>query len=186
MELEQAKKIASTVLNAIKPYCSRGVVAGSIRREKPLVKDIEIVAICKDYRKLYETLGRYGKFIKPGTQEIIEWAPKPNAKYVRMLLNEGIKLDLFLANEDNWGGILVLRTGSGSDEEGNPYGGFSSGIFSKWKEVSGGGRSVNGQFMTPEGKVYPLREEKDVFEILGIEWVEPKNRTSRSAIKPRG
>lgn len=45
MQLAQAKTIAEGLVEAFKPYCRRVQIAGSIRRERPEVKDIEIVAV---------------------------------------------------------------------------------------------------------------------------------------------
>jgi DNA polymerase/3'-5' exonuclease PolX len=49
----EARRIADSLLEAISPHCVRAEVAGSIRRKKPVVKDLEIVAIAKcDERSL--------------------------------------------------------------------------------------------------------------------------------------
>jgi DNA polymerase/3'-5' exonuclease PolX len=37
--------IAGRIVEALRPYCERIEIAGSLRREKPMVGDIEIVAI---------------------------------------------------------------------------------------------------------------------------------------------
>lgn len=49
MQYLEAKKIADDVLEQIRPHCFRAEIAGSIRRLKPEVKDIEIVAIPKPF-----------------------------------------------------------------------------------------------------------------------------------------
>ncbi len=55
-------------------------------------------------------------WIKPGTQEIIPWEPKPDGKYWRATLvgpgKEMVKLDLFLTRPQNWGIIYLIRTGA--------------------------------------------------------------------------
>lgn len=188
MEYELARALAVKLVEALKTSdsCLRVAVAGSVRRQKPEVKDVELVVITKDYDKLFAALSPFGRFIKPGTSEIVDWPPKQGARYLRMLLSEGIKLDLFIAHEANWGGILMLRTGAAADDTGNIYAGFGPGILSLWKRKSGGGRMVQGQFVRPDNTVIPLYEEKDVFNILDIEYVDPVNRTSRKAIKKRG
>ncbi|GAI23919.1 unnamed protein product [marine sediment metagenome] len=43
MELERAQKIASEVITRLAPYCKKIEVAGSVRRRKPRVKDIDFV-----------------------------------------------------------------------------------------------------------------------------------------------
>lgn len=185
MDLKKAFVIASRLVNLASPACSRVEIAGSIRREKPDVKDIELVAIVNDYVTLFERLKSAGKFIKPGVPEVIEWAPKPNAKYVRMMLLEGIKLDLFIANPDNWGALYCMRTGSGVGPDGNPFSGFVPQMFKQWKKVSGGGRMSGCQPTMPDGLQLSTPEEIDFFELCGVEWVEPKCRLDRKAVKVR-
>ena len=47
MKLQEAKTIAQTVKKVLTPYCDRIEIAGSIRRRKPIVHDIDIVLIEK-------------------------------------------------------------------------------------------------------------------------------------------
>ncbi len=49
MLYEQALEIAERTKALLAPHCERIEIAGSIRRKKPHVKDIEIVAIPKSY-----------------------------------------------------------------------------------------------------------------------------------------
>jgi len=48
MDLEKAKAIADEVVRRLGPYCTKIEVAGSIRRRKPWVKDVDIVLIPSD------------------------------------------------------------------------------------------------------------------------------------------
>ena len=183
MDLKRALTIATNIVHSMQPACSRVEIAGSIRREKPNVKDIEIVAIVDDYALLYERLATFGKFIKPGVPEVIEWAPKTNAKYVRMLIEDSIKLDLFIANVDNWGALYCMRTGSGVGPDGNPFSGFVPRMFKQWKKVSGGGRMSGCQPTMPDGLQLATPEEIDFFDLCGVEWIEPKFRVDGKAMK---
>ncbi len=47
MQLDKALEIAEKTKELLAPYCERIEIAGSIRRKKPEVKDIELVAIPK-------------------------------------------------------------------------------------------------------------------------------------------
>lgn len=183
MELIQARHIADRLVRVINDSASRVEVAGSVRRRKANVKDIEVVAIVRDYARLYNDLAAHGRFIKPGVPDIIDWPPKHGAKYVRMLLNDGIKLDLFIANPDNWGALLCMRTGSATDTNGSVFGGFIPAMFKRWKKVSGGGKMSGCQPMMPDGTLLSVPEERDFFELCGIEWVEPELRLDAKAIK---
>ncbi len=51
MRFEKAYSIAERVMKLLKPFCDRIEIAGSLRREKEEVKDIEIVAIPKSNRE---------------------------------------------------------------------------------------------------------------------------------------
>lgn len=181
MELVTAKQIADSIVEAIGPACTRAHVAGSIRRQKPEVKDIEIVAIVNDYDELYKQLAPFGRFIKPGVPDIIDWPPKAKARYVRMLVNESVKLDLFVANPSNFGALFAMRTGSGIGPNGTL--GFIPGLFSAWKKKSGGGRMVNCMPTTPDKVSIPVPEEEDFFKLCGVEWVPPEMRRSARDVK---
>lgn len=181
MELSIAKEKAEAIVDAIQSSCIRAHVAGSIRRLKPEVKDIEIVAIVKDYDELYAQLGSFGRFIKPGVPDIIDWPPRKNAKYIRMLIDESIKLDMFVATSENFGALFAMRTGSGVGPNGTL--GFIPGIFGAWKRKSGGGRMVNCMPTTPEKVSIPVPEEEDFFRLCGVEWVPPEMRRSARDVK---
>jgi len=184
MDINLAKPFADQVLTDLRPHCHRAEIAGSVRRMKANVKDIELVAQVRDWEPAFRALEKWGYFIKPGCPEITPWAPKANARYLRMMLNNGLKLDLFITSPENWGALFMMRTGSGVGPDGNPFEGFVPGMFSRWKKVSGGGRMIGGHPTLPDGRKVIVREESDYFRICGVQWVEPEERTSRSSIKP--
>ncbi|GAH36680.1 unnamed protein product, partial [marine sediment metagenome] len=66
MELERARVIANIVVKAIAPYCQKIEVAGSIRRRKPIVKDIDLVVIARDRWNLDLALMRMGNYKMSG------------------------------------------------------------------------------------------------------------------------
>ncbi len=183
MRLEEARVIADRLADAVRPAVRRVEVAGSVRRKKPVVKDIELVAVVSDYDELYRRLAPHGRFIKPGVPDVVDWPPKKGAKYVRMFLNEDVKLDLFIANRDNWGGIMVLRTGSGVGPDGNVYTGFGPAMLARWKRVSKGGKMSGGQPMLPDGTLIPVPEEEDFFRLCEAQWVPPEERIDSKAVK---
>ena len=183
MELVEARALADRVLATMRSTCSRCEIAGSVRREKPIVKDIEIVAIVESYDDLFEAIRQHGRFIKPGVPDVIDWEPKVDAKYLRVILNEGIKLDLFIATPDNWAGIFLMRTGSGVGSNGSPFSGFIPGMFSRFKKLSKGGKMIGGIPTMPSGEQLLLAEEEDFFELLEMNFVPPKERTDRKVIK---
>ena len=183
MELSIASHIANRIASDVANHCDRIQVAGSIRRMKPNVKDVEIVAVVSDYDRLYDSLRAHGRFIKPSVPDIIDWEPKRGAKYIRMLLNEEIKLDFFVATPLNWGALLCMRTGSASGPDGNTFNGFIPRMFQRWKKVSGGGKMSNCMPTTPTGEQIAVSEEADFFKLLEVKWVEPVDRIDARAVR---
>lgn len=161
MNYTQAKSIADRIVEELRPHCERIEIAGSIRRKKSDVKDIEIVAIPKPYEVgLFET----------GIATVVNKWPKVKGelpcKYTQRILPEGIKLDLFFAEPGNWGLILAIRTGSA---------GFSHKVLAtSW--VKAGYKSVDGYLYDNAGHRYYTREEKDLFRRIGLDYVEPELR----------
>lgn len=59
ISLETAQKVAEAVVKKLSPYCERLAVAGSIRRRRPRVHDIDMVVIPSDiWNFMHEFRGR--------------------------------------------------------------------------------------------------------------------------------
>jgi DNA polymerase/3'-5' exonuclease PolX len=180
MELQKAAALAQNIIETMRPYCQRVEVGGSIRREKPDVKDIEIICIPK-WNEQFNLLGEVStrtnllmewaeslddiNWIKPGTSEVVEWHVKPEGKYWRGILPDyQIKLDLFIAEPSNYGLIKMIRTGSSE---------FSRQAVTKlWSK---GLQSRDGHLWRNRERV-ECREEEDFFALAGIDWIEPRER----------
>lgn len=183
MKLHLAQNLAERIIETMQPYCQRVAFAGSIRRQKPEVKDIEIVAIPNfgDPKDLFGDERRNLLFdwaqqverddrihwIKPGTDEVIRWHVKEDGKYWRgWLVKAEIKLDLFLTTPDTWGITYLIRTGSAD---------FNARVFGK--EAQRFGHSFrDGKLFDKFNRELKCPEEIDVFRHLGILWKEPQDR----------
>jgi len=183
IDLYEAQIIADKVRQYISPAMTRVEVAGSIRRQKDVVGDIEICGIPDDREKLIKLLGDVGQHIKPGVPGVVPWEPKTAAKYLRVRLEEGMNLDVFLASPQNWGGLFMMRTGSGASPDGNPFHGFVPAIFQRWKKLSGGGRMTDCMPTMPTGEQLWIPEEQDFFDLLEMNFVPPEQRITKGAIK---
>ncbi len=160
MQYEKALKIAESVLAQLSPHCERIEIAGSIRRKKPEVKDIEIVAIPKPY----ET-GLFANGIVPIVEQWQKVKGELPCKYTQRVLPEGIKLDLFFATRENWGLIFAIRTGSAE---------YSHKVLgSAWVKK---GYHSNGGYLYAGNQRITVLEEKDLFERIGVDYVEPEIR----------
>ena len=183
IELAEARRIADKVVDHIFASMARVEVAGSIRRQKPVVGDIEIVGIPGNREKLIKLLEEVGQHIKPGVPGVVPWSPKVSAKYLRVRLEEGMNLDVFLGTPENWGGLFMMRTGSGVGPTGNSFDGFIPGAFKRWKTLSGGGRMTDCMPTMPDGTQLWIPEEQDFFDLLEMDFVPPEQRTSKNVIK---
>jgi len=156
MTLLQAQEIAISVVQKLRPFCNRIEIAGSIRRQRPEVGDIEVVLIPNPSKlyDLYEAVNSWQKV-----------KGKVGGKYTQRILPEGIKLDIFMCQESNWGNIYAVRTGSAE---------FSHQILARgW--VKAGYRS-DGGFLYKGDERICVREEKDLFDLICVQYVEPEFR----------
>jgi DNA polymerase/3'-5' exonuclease PolX len=167
MNLNQATEIAERIRAQLAPFCERIEIAGSIRRRKPEVGDIEIVCI----PKTWETGMFFGgdTIVDPGFCSLVNRWPavkgKPTGKYTQRLLPEGVALDIFITRPENWGLIFAIRTGSAD---------FSHHILAtSWCRA--GYHSING-ILYKDGQTHPVREERELFNLIGLPWVEPWER----------
>ena len=160
MELYKALKIAKKVKSILAPHCERIEIAGSIRRKKSNVKDIEIVAIPKPF----ET----GLFESGIATVVNKWDKVKGelpCKYTQRILPDGIKLDLFFAERGNWGLIYAIRTGSAE---------YSHKVLAtEW--VKRGYKSEGGYLLFNDRKILVL-EEEDLFKRIGVPFVEAEFR----------
>ncbi|MBI4305171.1 MAG: hypothetical protein HY678_02530 [Chloroflexi bacterium] len=118
--LGQAQVIAWGVEIELRPYCERIEIAGSIRRRKETIGDVEIVCIPKAGRvDLFGTVlsdqitdylasqiggGRCEK--RPNIRGITTFGPAN-----KLLLYGGFPVDVFSTTVRNWGMSMFIRTG---------------------------------------------------------------------------
>lgn len=99
MELERAQRIANEVIKRLSPYCKKIEVAGSIRRRKPQVNDIDLVLIPNDLWNLHPELMKLGQL-------------KMSGKKIMRVMIGSTQVDIYVADEATWATLLLIRTGS--------------------------------------------------------------------------
>lgn len=157
---QEALKQANEVIELLSPHCSKINLAGSIRRKKSMVKDIEIVCIPLPYEVgLFES----------GIATIINRWEKVKGelpcKYTQRILPSGIKLDLFIANEQNYGFQLAIRTGSAD---------YSHRVLG-YAWTTRGLKSIDG-ILTKAGIPIPTPTEQDFFNLIKVPFTSPELR----------
>jgi DNA polymerase/3'-5' exonuclease PolX len=102
MNLPQAVEVAVKYRNLLSPWCERIEIAGSIRRRKPEVKDIEIVCVPKSVHLI------------PFVTTVKQWYKikgEPTGRYTQRGLYESINLDLFMPQKKDFIRQFAIRTG---------------------------------------------------------------------------
>lgn len=177
MNLQKAAQVAAGFRDELEPFCERIEIAGSVRRRKPLVKDIEMVAIPKleIRRNLFgEEMERVNRMeeIFPEMRANGCVFSKNGERYKQIYspLDE-LVLDLFIVLPPaQWGVIFTIRTGPAD---------FSRKIVT---QRSKGGLLpddywvANGCAANGDG-VVPMPEETDFFRLLGIDFISPELRS---------
>ncbi len=97
--LERAEKVAGEVVKRLSPHCKKIEVAGSIRRRKSWVQDIDLVLIPSDLWGLHREISGLGQVRMSGM------------KIMRVMVGD-IQVDVYIADENTWATLLLIRTGS--------------------------------------------------------------------------
>jgi DNA polymerase/3'-5' exonuclease PolX len=179
-----ALPIAQAIRALLSPCCVRIEIAGSLRRGRPTVGDIELVYVPRfgpqpaglellpDERTTcnladaciagLETAGMLERRKNSKGQTTFG----PVNKFMRHV-ESGIPIDLFATSEACWHNYLVCRTG-GVDTN------FSIAVAAqargwKWTPYGPG-------FSHPSGLFHPVTSERDVFDYVGLPYSEPVDR----------
>ena len=97
--LERAQKVAVAIVKRLSPYCQKIEVAGSIRRRKPWVNDVDLVLIPNDLWNLHHNIMGLGPVKMSGS------------KIMRVMVGD-IQVDIYFATPETWATLLLIRTGS--------------------------------------------------------------------------
>jgi DNA polymerase/3'-5' exonuclease PolX len=176
-----ALKVAKELCDLMKPLCERLVVAGSLRRRKPEVGDVEILFIPQFVTVpdgLFDSkqVSRVDALLEVlmGNPKIIDQRRNVNGSVMWGVKNKlavhvasGIPVDFFAATEANWFNYLVCRTGGA--ENNTLIASTAQAKRWKWNPYGEG-------FTDERGNLVPVKSEREVFDLLGMEYKEPWER----------
>lgn len=149
-DLEYAQSIAEKIQKELSEISIKSEIAGSIRRKKTQVRDVDIVVLWSERADEYCRL---------------KWGLQKNGKPKRSGIVDEITVELYPATEDSWG--PSLQTWTGSKE-------FNISLRAKAKRM-GCMLSQNG-FKDKEGKLIAFKTEQEMFEYLEEPYLEPSQR----------
>ena len=181
---EAALAVARELTVALTPLCERMIFAGSLRRLKPEVGDIEVVFIPKieAHPDPDDLLGHLiptslvdawlAGEIKAGRMERrrnVNGSPLwgPVNKLARHMAS-GIGVDFFQADRRNWYSLLVCRTGSAESNTRICNAAIERGL--RWDMYAGLRDRLSGVL------VFEPASERALFERVGLPYLEPKDR----------
>ena len=160
LALKEAEKLANQVKSAVSAHCDQIEIAGSIRRQKPLVHDIDFVAVAKsdtEWKKISEELKRMkAKQNCSGSSIIKAYLPLQNGLF---------QVDFYRAKPSTFGIHLLIRTGSA--EHNMWLAGYA---------ISQGMRLKYSEGLIKENRAIAGEDEKGVFEALGLPYPIPAQR----------
>jgi len=139
-------------------------IAGSIRRWKETINDIDIVAASKDPGAVMKVFTHM-----PDIKDVLMKGPTKSS----VVRKEGIRVDLRVVEEESYGSSLAYFTGS---KEHN---------IRLRKLAAEAGMEINeyGIFRGGDGIKLGGREEEDIYDILGLQYVPPELREDTGEIE---
>lgn len=163
----------------------RLLVAGSLRRRKPEVGDVEILYIPR-METILDPGDMFGKTVEVNLVDILlevllqkgRLAKRPNKdghftwgdeNKLAIHVASGIPVDFFSARPANWWNLSVCRTGSAESNERICNAAIARGW--KWKPYGAGFEDRHTGAM-----VRRTQSERDVFEAVGLVYKEPWER----------
>lgn len=137
------------------PGVIRAEVAGSYRREKETVGDIDILLVTTTADKVAAAIAAL---------PIVRDIAAQGEKKISFDLQNGLRVDVRLVSEDQWGAALLYFTGS---KEHN--------IVLRKQAIKKGWK-LNEYGLFAGDEIIASREEKDIYTALGLRFYEPKER----------
>lgn len=178
-----ALAVAQEIVNALSLSCERIIIAGSLRREKQWVGDIEILYISKvvtgfkpgdmfaqETRFLAEDhlaslLASKALTMRINSAGIQTWGDKNK---LAVHAASGIPVDLFSTTEECWFNSLICRTGSAAT---------NISIATRAQKVGWKWNPYGPGFITIAGDdCRQVTSEEDLFDFLKMPCLEPKDR----------
>ena len=106
MKRADAVLIAEDLVSELVALCEKIEIAGSIRRERENVNDVDLVCLPKpgqltNIKQRLWTLAQKGRSTVTGKD-----------KYLKILSYQGIQVDVYIADAETWATLLLIRTGS--------------------------------------------------------------------------
>ena len=172
-----AREIAEDFINRISTACDRMEIVGSLRRQKIAVNDIDILVIPRFIQMDDETLfgGPYqeNQLDKQLSQLCLSRDLELDAngskikRFLKTVDGDAIPIDLYIATEQTWWTLLLIRTGSRNHNIRLARRAMELGMHLK---ADGSG------LMTDAGGIIAVHSEEEIFQYLKLDYRSPEER----------
>lgn len=185
LQLSHAQGIAQELINILTPFCDRIEIAGSVRRKKNIVKDIELVIIPKkgiihgglfgDEISYYYPIDNF--ILHPNNMQFeyrfsADGKKAYGEKNKLLIYNHKefgpVALDIFTADESNYMMVKFIRTGGA---ETNKL------IATTANKLKMNLRIYESAFVDHKGYKAVMKSEEQIFQYLGLKYLKPEERT---------
>jgi DNA polymerase (family 10) len=154
---EQVRKDVETIMKTLTkvPGVEKAEAAGSYRREKETIGDLDVVAVARNREKVMDAIAKL-RIVR----DVVARGPTK----MSLNLKSGLRVDIRFVERAQWGSALLYFTGN---KEHN--------IFLRRKAMDRGWK-LNEYGLFEGEKVIASREERDIYQALGVPMIEPKER----------
>ena len=163
--LDHALERAEALVAALReePGCRAAEIAGSLRRRKEVIGDVDLVAAADDPGPLLRRFAEH-----PGVQDVTALG---DAK-ASVVLHDGLQVDLRVIDPAEWGSLLQHFTGSKA---------HNVALRERARDM-GLSLSEHGFAPLDGGEPEPCADEEQVYARLGLDWIPPELREDQGEI----
>jgi DNA polymerase (family X) len=171
--LDRAREAAEELLLVIRPACNQVEIAGSVRRQRPQVHDIDIVAwpkyISVNIVDIFGSIIEYSHSMEE-LLEALYGAGCDDLQVKKRIITctyKGLPVEIYLAEPDgaNYGALLQMRTGSAE---------FNISLAERAQRM--GLKYVAGHGIFRGSERIDAGSEEAIFSTLGIDYIDPEYR----------
>ena len=172
-----ARDIAEDLVNELSGFSDRIEIAGSLRRRKQAVNDIDIVVIPKFIQVKDETL--FGEPVQENLMEKrlsqlclrgeldLEANGSKIKRFLKTVDGDTIPIDIYIASEQTWWTLLLIRTGSRN---------HNIRLAKRAMDLHMHLKADGSGLLTPGGSLIPIHGEEEIFRHLGLSYRSPEER----------
>lgn len=165
--LPRALEIGEALVQALAPHAGEHgtvLLAGSARRRADSVKDLDIVAVSDEPRRLIDALT---------DAELIEEVASCSDTGARARTHSGLAVELRIAAPAQLGNLLQHFTGSGAHNAALREEAVRAGLHV----------SEYGVLQDTSGQTRTCTDERDLYAVLGLDYIEPELRENRGELQ---